>query len=727
MKPELANRTHPAITPDHLRRLAVIYLRQSTPEQVQRNTGSAEFQRSLAGVARSYGWPDSQIRIIDDLGKSGTSIEGRTGWQSLQEMIEAKQVGAVFVANISRLSRQVLDFELFRIRAAMHHVLLYSDGRFSNPADSNDAILSQIGAMVAQFENRKRATVMMQSRLAKAKRGEVVSQLPVGWIKGPDGKYDYDPVAKDTIHLVIETFWQTRTIRQTVKALIETGVQMPFKEDHRIHETRPTMQQVRKILTDTAYSGTYTYGKTRAQPGSCIAGGARSKPIKLPEERWTKIPDHHPPYLSREEQEKIKAILKNNHLTRRYPVRRPRALTQGLLRCAVCGAALAISYPSKGYSFSCGGSVRYAGKPCVNFSSNELEDCILGKIFKALKTPPIEMLRSALDASRAKEQTRLSWIASERERLARAEQSAQERADLTRGGLPRVHFVALEKLEKVIQERKQFEDKIALAPVAPNNESEEELEELCRIASDVPALWQHEAVHDEERKKILTCLIDHIAVGATKERIDATIFWKSGGQTPFYVWRRSGRHHLIRELHSQGLTASEIKEHLAAGKTPSGQVLNLGMERIYIRLKMMGLKAAQYPASYFLARQKAAELEREGRSLSFIAKDLNARGLASASGKPWTHAMVNYRLHGTGHKAEPIDQLHYRLIAEARARRLTYRQIANEFNKKKIRLLGILQTWTARSVERRWTKLNKVNATRRWNISQWPISPEKAS
>lgn len=148
---------------------------------------------------------------------------------------------------------------------------------------------------------------------------------------------------------------------------------------------------------------------------------------------------------------------------------------------------------------------------------------------------------------------------------------------------------------------------------------------------------------------------------------------------------------------------------MAAGKTSSGQVLNFGMERIYIRLKMMGLKAARYPASYFTARQKAAELEREGRSLSFIAKCLNEQGLASASGRPWTHSMVNYLLHSTGHKAEPIDQLHYRLIVEARARRLSYRQIANEFNKKKIRLLGVLQTWTARSVERRWAKLNNLS------------------
>ena len=75
----------------------------------------------------------------------------------MQEMIDADKVGAVFVANISRLSRQVLDVEIFRVRAALHKTLLYFDGRFVNPADSNDTIVSQLTAMVAQYENRKRA------------------------------------------------------------------------------------------------------------------------------------------------------------------------------------------------------------------------------------------------------------------------------------------------------------------------------------------------------------------------------------------------------------------------------------------------------------------------------------------------------------------------------------------------------------------------------------------
>jgi DNA invertase Pin-like site-specific DNA recombinase len=142
---ELTNQTHALITPDHLRRLAIVYCRQSTKRQVR-----AEYQGSLAAVARSYGWPDSQIEIIDeDLGRSDSSAERRPGWHRLKDMIDANQVGAVFVATISRLSRQVYDFEVFRLLAAFHNTLLFADGRFLDLKKPNDTRLSQITAMVA--------------------------------------------------------------------------------------------------------------------------------------------------------------------------------------------------------------------------------------------------------------------------------------------------------------------------------------------------------------------------------------------------------------------------------------------------------------------------------------------------------------------------------------------------------------------------------------------------
>jgi DNA invertase Pin-like site-specific DNA recombinase len=151
-KKKLTNQTSPLITADHLLRLAIVYCRHSTEHEVDQNTGPTERQRRLAEVAQSYGWSDSQIEIIDDdLGRSGSSAETLPGWDRLQEMIKGGQVGVVFVANISRLSRQVMEFELFRLRAALHNTLLYTDGRFIDLAGASDRILSEIVSMRDKF------------------------------------------------------------------------------------------------------------------------------------------------------------------------------------------------------------------------------------------------------------------------------------------------------------------------------------------------------------------------------------------------------------------------------------------------------------------------------------------------------------------------------------------------------------------------------------------------
>jgi hypothetical protein len=349
--------------------------------------------------------------------------------------------------------------------------------------------------------------------------------------------------------------------------------------------------------------------------------------------------------------------------------------------------------------------MNYAAKPCMNFSSNDLHQCILREIFKVLKAPPIEMLKSDLEASRSQKQTRLSWIESERVRLEREERSAEERADLTRGGLARVHFDALAKLERVLQEKKQFEQKIAAAPALPDDASDQELAELCRIARDVPRLWQHKSVSREERVEILRSLVDYIVVALTKDRIDVTIVWKTGSQTSAFIWRFPGRHHLINELHARRLTTSEIIEHLAAGRTSTGQVVNISLGRVYLKLLKLGLKANRFSARNISLAHKATELNRNGRSLEWIAQYFNQQGFPSTRGKSWTRRLVYELIARIGKKVETLGNLHHRAVIEARARGLTYRQMAIEFNERKIRRKGG-RPWTALNVAKTCGKLD---------------------
>jgi DNA invertase Pin-like site-specific DNA recombinase len=143
------------------------------------------------------------------------------------DQITARSVGIIFAVNISRLGRELLPLEHLRVLALYHGTLLCMDGRISDPSNPNDIVVAQITGSIAQFENKKRTEHMTHARMAKAKAGAVVSSLPVGWIKGADGKYDYDPAVKDTIRTIIDTFFRVRSIRRTVKELTNTGVKIP--------------------------------------------------------------------------------------------------------------------------------------------------------------------------------------------------------------------------------------------------------------------------------------------------------------------------------------------------------------------------------------------------------------------------------------------------------------------------------------------------------------------
>ena len=172
------NETQALITPAHLRRRAVVYCRVDVRRGDQ-NTGRAADPKSLAEIARSYGWQDSQIEIVAEaLGKSASSAETRAGWQRLQELIDAGQIGAVFVPTNSRLSRHAMDVEIFRLRAALHNTLLYIDGRFIDPAGDCDRILSKLVSMRDSWFAKQRAKAGKRDDAMSRRRSRHSRKLP---------------------------------------------------------------------------------------------------------------------------------------------------------------------------------------------------------------------------------------------------------------------------------------------------------------------------------------------------------------------------------------------------------------------------------------------------------------------------------------------------------------------------------------------------------------------
>ena len=106
--------TSELITPNHLARKAIIYIRQSTPQQMLSNQESLRLQYALKQRALDLGWREADIEIIDtDLGLTGASAQYREGFKELITQVTLGQVGIIFSSDVTRLSRNCSDWKPF--------------------------------------------------------------------------------------------------------------------------------------------------------------------------------------------------------------------------------------------------------------------------------------------------------------------------------------------------------------------------------------------------------------------------------------------------------------------------------------------------------------------------------------------------------------------------------------------------------------------------------------
>src|SRR5437879_1205746 len=196
---DVESRRPAQIRPTHLQKLAVLYLRQSSDDQVRDHGGSTDAQLDQAEFARRWGWPESQIVINKkDLGVSGTSSSNRPGFLELLAQIGRGDVGMVLVQAIDRLARKTGDFMHILDLMQETETLFCVNGSVYNPAseDHSQMLALQVQAMFGAFDNELRAGRLMAARVARASRGYAVSPPPTGFIRSARGRWMKDPDPK---------------------------------------------------------------------------------------------------------------------------------------------------------------------------------------------------------------------------------------------------------------------------------------------------------------------------------------------------------------------------------------------------------------------------------------------------------------------------------------------------------------------------------------------------
>ena len=350
----MPRRANQKVSASHLKRQAYCYVRQSTLKQVFENTESTKRQYALRERAIALGWPVFQIVTVDsDLGETATSVADRQGFQKLMTEVSLGRVGLVMGLEVSRLARNNADWaRLLEICAITDTLILDEEGVY-NPTDFNDRLLLNMKGTFSEVELHVLRSRLRGGILNKARRGELKTRLPTGFVYNHNDKIIIDPdkQVQQSIRLFFDIFQRTGAAFATVKAFAKDDVKFPCRihlgpDKGKLKWQRLTSARALVILKNPRYAGAYYYGRQRSRKN--VDGSTTY--FQVPRDEWlVLIKDVHPGYITWEQYEgNLRRIRQNaiayNVIDRKTPPREGPCLLQGLAVCGKCGQRMTIRY-----------------------------------------------------------------------------------------------------------------------------------------------------------------------------------------------------------------------------------------------------------------------------------------------------------------------------------------------------------------------------------------------
>src|ERR1700756_954701 len=257
------------ITAEHLRRCAIVYVRQSSTTQVEHNRESTARQYELAERAARLGWRRDQVKVIDeDLGISGSGLSERTGFARMTAEVALGQVGIVLGLEVSRLARNNADwYRLLNLCGVTHTLIGDGDGIY-HPGLFNDRLVLGLKGTMSEAELHVLRARLLGGIRNKAARGELHRGLPVGLVRGDaDGEVLLHPdeSVQAAIHAVFGRFAEFGSARRVWLWFRSQGLRFPLHSNSLVdlRWVVPTYTKIHQVLTNPFYAGVYVYGRTQ--------------------------------------------------------------------------------------------------------------------------------------------------------------------------------------------------------------------------------------------------------------------------------------------------------------------------------------------------------------------------------------------------------------------------------------------------------------------------------
>ncbi len=525
------------IQPQHLERLALVYVRQSTPGQVLENRESTRLQYGLRERAEQLGWPPERIRTVDeDLGLSGSGQEQRRGFARLVLAVARGQVGAVFGLDASRFSRNGEEwFQLLRWLRATGTLLVTDEGVYdANSGD--DSFVLGIHGTLSEAELYRIKARMDKGKLSKAKRGELYSGVPTGYVRdGPTLRKDPDQHVQEATALIFRKFRELGTARQVLLALRAEGVKLPARPRHggglEWHEA--TYSRVNAVLRNPAMGGAYVWGRTRTSMQLNERDEAQKRRSKVAMQDWqVLLREHHEGYVSWEEWVAIQERLAANHCGagQSGALREGRALLQGLVTCGHCGRLLQVQYGSA-VQYWCRRSQEGDEGGCQKLGGERLHRLVTEALLEALEPAGVEAALRAEQLQAEEEERELLGYRREVERREWDERRAAREYQAIEPEYRRVKQTLARDWERAQEALEQAREALGQAREnRPGRSAAEEEGTFADLGARLRAVWDHPATRWRDRKQLLSTVLEEVVLTSDRpqRKLRVLLRWRGG-------------------------------------------------------------------------------------------------------------------------------------------------------------------------------------------------------
>jgi DNA invertase Pin-like site-specific DNA recombinase len=573
----------------HLARKAIVYVRQSSPQQVAEHKESTARQYALADVAVALGWPRDRVEVVDaDQAITAQTVEGRGGIQYILAELCLDHVGILLGQDASRLARSDPDWVPMVRSCGLFQALLGDYDGLYDPTDFNDRLLLGVKGIMSEAELHFLRSRMLDALMNKARRGELFNHAPTGYVREPGRGLAFDPdeQAREVMRIVFDQFDRQGSVHGLLRYLVHHAIRLPVRPHSgpnrgQLEWHRPNRETLLNILNHPVYAGYYRHGHRAIDPRRKVPGRpATGRTIKKPRECAVLLEGRCPAYITPERfwanQERLAA--NRARADAAGAVRHGPSLLGGILRCGRCGRRMMVSYggPASRLRYSCGRAmVDYAEPLCQGLAGRVLDNLVAAQVLAALEPAALELSLAAADDIE-QERTRLhrNW----QQQVERARYEAERARRQYDAVEPENRLVGRElerRWEEALKEQRRLEEEYArFARDQPRGLSDFEREQIRALARDLPALWHTPATTSADRQRIVRLLVEEVmvTVRGESEWADVTIRWAGGFTSRHEVERPVQRYQQmteygkllgrIDELRQAGRTLTEVAEQL---------------------------------------------------------------------------------------------------------------------------------------------------------------------